>query len=337
MARVALVVSGGSSKGAFAVGVAQRLREKLDVHFDIVAGTSTGSLVAPLVVTGEFGVLEQLYTAFSARNLIMLRQPLDMVRTGSVFDMSALRTVLEDTYTEGRTQQILASPMQMFITTVQLESGRTTYFHSGPEPTRDPDCDYVRIARRKDLIDAVFASSMQPVLMLPVRIGGASYVDGGVRKTVAMGVAIDNGATDVYAVVLSAENEAADAGPFDGLVPILKRTIDLFGDEIVLAETRRAQFHVDTINYVAAVQRRLQGAVPDGAAGVTAAFHPAGSSSPLAGTPVAHVYLIRPTDKLLADSLKFSLDDMRRMVRLGRERVDAMWPGIQPQGALPVV
>ena len=38
----ALAVSGGSSKGAFAVGVAQGLRERFGWTFDLVAGTSTG-------------------------------------------------------------------------------------------------------------------------------------------------------------------------------------------------------------------------------------------------------------------------------------------------------
>ena len=137
------------------------------------------------------------------------------------------------------------------------------------------------------------ASAMQPVLMSPVVIEGASYVDGGVRKTVAIKVAMDNGATDVYAVVLTAENEAADAGPFTDLAAILKRTIDLFGQEIVLGEIRRAQL------------------------------------SP------ASLHVIRPANKLLADSLKFSTADMRRMVRQGRERVDELWPALAPNAPPP--
>ena len=138
MTRIALVVSGGSAKGAFAVGVAQRLRERLNVDFDLLAGTSTGSLMAPLAVTGEFGALEELYTTLSAKDVFMIRQPLDIVRTASVLETSALRPVLEDSYTETRWQVIRASPKLMFITTVSLETGRVTYFHTGPDPVKDP-------------------------------------------------------------------------------------------------------------------------------------------------------------------------------------------------------
>ncbi|MCK5797226.1 MAG: patatin-like phospholipase family protein, partial [Deltaproteobacteria bacterium] len=43
--RTALVVSGGGSKGAFAVGAIEVLRER-GTDFDLICGTSTGSLIA---------------------------------------------------------------------------------------------------------------------------------------------------------------------------------------------------------------------------------------------------------------------------------------------------
>jgi predicted acylesterase/phospholipase RssA len=325
MARNALVVSGGSSKGAFAVGVAERLREKLNVEFDLVAGTSTGALMAPLVVTGELTVLEELYSTMSASNVLMLRQPLDIVRTGSVLDASGLRQVIEDVYTDARAQTILTSAKQMFITTVSLESGRVTYFHTGPNPQKDPYCDYVPITDRAALIEAVMASAMQPVLMLPVTIDHATHVDGGVRRTVPIKVTIDNGATDVYAVVLTAENETADQGPMTDLVTILKRTIDLFGQEIVLSEIRQAQLYTDSVNYLAAVENGLKAALPDAVATIDNALQATQARNPFATAKVVNLHLIRPEDKLLPDSLQFSTADMRRMVRLGRDRVDTLW------------
>ena len=46
----ALVISGGGSKGAFVVGVLKRLfAEYPALDFDIYVGTSTGSLMSPLV------------------------------------------------------------------------------------------------------------------------------------------------------------------------------------------------------------------------------------------------------------------------------------------------
>jgi predicted acylesterase/phospholipase RssA len=49
----ALVISGGGSKGAFAVGILQRLRILFPtLHFDMIIGTSTGALIAPLAAAG---------------------------------------------------------------------------------------------------------------------------------------------------------------------------------------------------------------------------------------------------------------------------------------------
>ena len=45
----ALVVSGGGSKGAYAVGVAKVLMNEGDLTFDVVSGTSTGGLICPFV------------------------------------------------------------------------------------------------------------------------------------------------------------------------------------------------------------------------------------------------------------------------------------------------
>ena len=43
----ALVISGGGSKGAFAGGVAQYLMEVRGNQYDLLLGTSTGSLLIP--------------------------------------------------------------------------------------------------------------------------------------------------------------------------------------------------------------------------------------------------------------------------------------------------
>ncbi len=46
----ALVISGGGSKGAFAVGIVKRLLENYpNLKFDMYVGTSTGSLIVPLL------------------------------------------------------------------------------------------------------------------------------------------------------------------------------------------------------------------------------------------------------------------------------------------------
>ena len=49
----ALVISGGGSKGAFAGGVAQYLLEEKNHNYDLLIGTSTGSLLIPHLALGK--------------------------------------------------------------------------------------------------------------------------------------------------------------------------------------------------------------------------------------------------------------------------------------------
>ena len=56
----ALVLGGGGSRGAYEIGVWQALRE-MDWQFDIVTGTSVGSINGAIFATGEFDVAVEVW------------------------------------------------------------------------------------------------------------------------------------------------------------------------------------------------------------------------------------------------------------------------------------
>ena len=58
----ALVISGGGSKGAFAGGVAEYLMVDMQKTYDLFVGTSTGSLLAPLLAVGDLELAKQVYS-----------------------------------------------------------------------------------------------------------------------------------------------------------------------------------------------------------------------------------------------------------------------------------
>ncbi|MDH3735004.1 MAG: patatin-like phospholipase family protein, partial [Gemmatimonadota bacterium] len=211
MRKNALVVSGGGSKGAFAVGAIDHIVNTLGIQFQFISGTSTGALIAPLVVTGNIDVLKDIYTSVRTRDILLRRELANILRSNSIFDVSPLDKLVRDTFDQARTAEILASNTQMALTTVCLQTGRVTYFQSGPTLNHAQDVDVHTIGDRETLRRAVIASADQPVLMPPVMIpSGADpprqYVDGGVREYAPIRIAIDNGATDVYAIVLGPED-----------------------------------------------------------------------------------------------------------------------------------
>ena len=65
----ALVISGGGSKGAFAGGIAQFLLQDCQREYDIFIGTSTGSLLIPLLSIGEISRLKSIYTSVTQKDI----------------------------------------------------------------------------------------------------------------------------------------------------------------------------------------------------------------------------------------------------------------------------
>jgi NTE family protein len=77
MTRTALVISGGGSKGAFAVGVLRNLFER-GLAFDLAAGTSTGALILPLAMAQGAVAMDFLtreYTSVRDRDILAQHQP----------------------------------------------------------------------------------------------------------------------------------------------------------------------------------------------------------------------------------------------------------------------
>lgn len=58
----ALVISGGGSKGAFGGGVAQFLMQEKKYKYDLLIGTSTGSLLIPHLALGSVDKIRDIYT-----------------------------------------------------------------------------------------------------------------------------------------------------------------------------------------------------------------------------------------------------------------------------------
>ena len=90
MAKRALVLAGGGSRGAYQIGVWKALRE-LGITFDIVTGSSVGALNGALMVQGDFEAGLQLWENISPgdvmTDILSERRPQHHERT---YDMAHL-------------------------------------------------------------------------------------------------------------------------------------------------------------------------------------------------------------------------------------------------------
>ena len=86
--KTAIVLSGGGARGAFEAGVLSGLQNR--VSFDIVCGTSIGSINAALTAQRAFDELAQLWQTISTLNVVRY---IDVVQKVSAFvdDVEGLR------------------------------------------------------------------------------------------------------------------------------------------------------------------------------------------------------------------------------------------------------
>ncbi len=191
-----LVLSGGGDKGAFTVGVIKRLLEQGN-RFDMISGTSTGALIAPLVAADEIKKLQRIYTSVKKSDVINTKDPLIRAVAGnSLYDADPLRKMVKDNITDEVYEKIMNSGKALFISTVCLNNNTLTYFTNSDLIKGNSKYDVVKWNDKNELIESVIASSVQPVLMQPENISGNYFVDGGLREFIPADAAIDAGAVE---------------------------------------------------------------------------------------------------------------------------------------------
>jgi predicted acylesterase/phospholipase RssA len=105
-----------------------------------------------------------------------------------LLDNSGVRDWLARLYARrGAEDRFDALPKELYIVAVDLDSGEATAFGD-------------RARRNVPVSKAVQASTALPGLYRPVRIGGHDYVDGGVKKTAHINLAIQRGADLVVCI-----------------------------------------------------------------------------------------------------------------------------------------
>lgn len=299
--KTALVISGGGSKGAFAVGVLSYIQQHIRPvdQFDIYCGTSTGALIVPLAALGELALLKTIYTTTQQTDVLIKGGILDLARSVSLHDATPLKRLIERNLTDSHYDRLRASGRSVFLATICLQTERLVYFATKPAAGTDA-YDVDLITNATDLRRAMLASSCQPVFMQPVELRPGAvpvrqYVDGGIRELTPLQAAIDNGAETIIAITNSPAQTPDDNRLIDKATAMLERTIDLFSEDVSDNDYRIANVYRQTNTYLQRVRAELlaQGVSP--AVADRALGQP---GNPAAGTAVTTLIEIRPETKL---------------------------------------
>lgn len=224
--KTALVISGGGSRGAFAVGVIEVLLER-GWKFDVISGTSTGALIASLVSINDIKTLVELYTSVQTKDILRLNWR--RLFRNAVYDTKPLEKLIRKTMWGPRYDALMSGSIMTLLCRVGFQTGRILY---GSQQAVDGYSEIIPWGDFDGFVKALLASTNEPTLMPPVEIAGEACFDGGVREVVPLRIVKALGVEKVI-VVINGPIEADPAtNSFTNLLEIAPRAIDLMTTEI---------------------------------------------------------------------------------------------------------
>ncbi|HET7228960.1 MAG TPA: patatin-like phospholipase family protein [Longimicrobium sp.] len=329
----ALVISGGGSKGAFAVGALKYLMNERGLDFEILAGTSTGALITPMIAAkgkDALPTLEKEYTTVTTGDILDGTPALRVISgKPSLYGSGPLRKRIQQHITPEVFNTLKASRKRLAVTSVDLRDGKLVYYQTGPAITTEELM--VPVENTEQLVNAIYASASIPFAMPPVvnsRPGARDdgYVDGGVREYVPIEIAIDAGADEICCIILAPpfDKRATYDKRFGNVMDVAQRAVDLLSEEVGASDVKLSQLYTDANVYINAVVRKLRDAgVKDDV--IVPAFQNPGVKNPFAGKRAVSLRIIRPQRPLLGDTLKFSPEDMKANLEYGYQCAKEQW------------
>ena len=233
----ALVISGGGSKGAFAGGVAQYLMEVRGHQYDLLLGTSTGSLLIPHLALGKINKIYDIYTNVNKDNIFNIspfvikeKKGVDIVTINhfnvvkqfikgkrTFGESKKLLKYIQDNFTLSEFNELKASNCNIVITVTNLTLNQVEY-----KCIRDYEYD--------EFCEWIWISCNYIPFMSLVKKGNYEYGDGGFSSLVPIREAIKRGAKEVDVVILETETQkeprVIGKNPFSLMVDLFATLLD---------------------------------------------------------------------------------------------------------------
>ncbi len=230
----ALVISGGGSKGAFAGGVAQYLMQENGHTYDILIGSSTGSLLIPHLALGE---VEKIYSIYSNVNMhsifdispFVVKNKNTDKESVSINHWNVITQFLKGKRTFGESHKLLAYIQENFTqqefdmlkaTRCDVVVTVTNLSRNEVEYKSIQDFDY------REFCEWIWISCNYIPFMSLVTKNGYEYGDGGFSSLVPIREAINRGAKEVDVIILETEVQlkpkAIGKNPFSLMIDLFQ-------------------------------------------------------------------------------------------------------------------
>lgn len=205
------MISGGGSKGAYAGGVAEYLINNENKKYDILAGTSTGSLLIPHLAIGEIRHIKQVYLNVTQRDIYNINPFRTSINKNGDVKFAIHHLNIVKMFLKGKSgfgdHKNLRKTISKFLLPEHFERMKSCqkkiFVTAANLTTAELEYKFLADYNRDDFIDWLWISSSFVPFMSPVKKNGFEYADGGFGDFVPIMEAINAGATEVDAIVLN--------------------------------------------------------------------------------------------------------------------------------------
>jgi NTE family protein len=236
--KTALITSGGGAKGAFTVGALSFLNKKNIKTFDVISGTSTGSLIAAIMADttnpdANIKLLRDVYSTVKDTDILKTGNLVQQITQGKsyIFDTEPLRDMIAKHVDNTRFTNILQANTLLCLTAVSLQTGMPTVFTN----KHLPETPFYKVREVKTLQllrDALLASSSQPVFLPSVKIDNEQYVDGGNREVIPSQVAVNTLPDIIYVISNNPATFQQQNKEYKGILDVLIRSMSIFIQDV---------------------------------------------------------------------------------------------------------
>ncbi|GFD83574.1 hypothetical protein KUL118_64360 [Tenacibaculum sp. KUL118] len=235
----ALVISGGGSKGAFAGGVAEYLMRYKSKDYDMLLGTSTGSLMVSHLALGMVDELKEIYTSVDQK-AIFSNSPFRIksvhgekvvsIRHRNTFwnflngrktfgESKNLRKLISKSVTKEMYYEIRRLNKEVVVTVSNLTANQIEY-------KSILECEY------EDFCDWIWGSCNYVPFMSLLEKDHCQYADGGFGSLIPIREAIARGATEVDAIILATEVTQMNRLPAKNPFSLMMDTFDFMLENV---------------------------------------------------------------------------------------------------------
>ena len=250
----ALVISGGGSKGAWAGGLVEYLSRERGMEWDILIGSSTGSLLVPCIATKAWDQAKRSYTTSDQRDIFsncpfVVRKHEDKMKASfnhlsilwqfilqrkTLGESKSLRELIRRTFTRELWKSMKSSGKVVIVTVSNLTHNLIEY-------------KYARDYGYEEFCDWIWIScNLVPFMSLAVK-NGCEYADGGFGNPIPIQEVINLGATEIDVVVLQPRHRSLISPPAANAFILLLKAFNFMQHQlsrddisVSLAETRHS-------------------------------------------------------------------------------------------------